>query len=283
MLEDKTNDLSNLGELINKKNNSIDSYIWKGRKTLSNGEYTQNEVKMVDCSVEELKSFLTHCKSMLYNEDVDNPGRYVLLNIIKEQRDKCNTELFIRWLEQDKETPRYVFLSSLRDFLNNNPSINPKETPIKIAVGGCPKEFENLLIDMVLNGCLDTLGKINKKHITLTFLLKQGLWFSPEETKKMSKENVSDKLEYAKGQLDIKSSSNLRISPKGLSLAQLQAMISLRSRKYSELSNLQLETLRNRILFSLENEIMFHISQWETRIKQIVKVLESKGVNDVTI
>jgi hypothetical protein len=54
-------------------------------------------------------------------------------------------------------------------------------------------------------------------------------------------------------------------------------MISLKSKKYSEMSTIQLKTLRNRILFSLENDVRFHIQQWESRERQIKMVLESKG------
>ena len=78
--------------------------------------------------------------------------------------------------------------------------------------------------------------------------------------------------------LGLKSTNNLRISPKGLSLAQMQSMVTLRGKKYSELTTLQLETLRNCILFSLENEVRFHIQQWENRERQIKLVLKSKGV-----
>lgn len=265
-------------EALAKKENDINSFVWRGKKSEVNGKLTQNEVKMVDCSVQELQGFYKHCESMLYNDNRENPGRYMLLEIITEQRDKCNTELFLRWLSEEKNTSKYAFLTSLKEFLNNNPQINPKESTISVAVGGCPREYCDLTIDMVLSGCLDTLGYFSRQHITLTFLLKQGLWFTPEESKKMAKENVSDKLEYAMTYLGLKSTNNLRISPKGLSLAQMQSMVTLRGKKYSELTTLQLKTLRNRILFSLENEVRFHIQQWENRERQIKLVLKSKGV-----
>lgn len=67
------------------------------------------------------------------------------------------------------------------------------------------------------------------------------------------------------------------VNSKGLSLAQMKAMITLKSKKYSEMSTIQLKTLRNRILFSLENDVKFHIKQWENRERQIKLVLESKG------
>lgn len=279
-------------EALNKKNQDINTFVWKAKKV---GD-KQNELKMVDCTIEQLKGFYNHCESMLHNDSLENPGRYVLLDIINDQRDRCNAELFIRWIENSLGIKRFVFLNSLREFLNNNPQLDPKVATIADAVGDCPAEYEKLSIDMILNGCLDMLGRFNRRHITTTFLFKQGLWFTKEESKLMAKEKVTDKLEYAKKMLEkdkedyfsatsitdnvrVRATECLRISPKGLSLTQMCAMVNLRSKKYSELTTLQLETLRNRILFSLDNEVMFHVRQWENRKNQILMVLKSKGVN----
>lgn len=268
-----------LEQALNKKEADINTFVWKGRKEESNGQFVQNEVKMVNCSIEELKGFYRHCESMLYNSSRENPGRYLLLEIIEDQRNRCNAELFLRWLNDTKNTSKYAFLVSLKECLNNNPSIDPTKECIDIVVGGCPKEFRDITIDMVMNGCSDTLGYFNKQHITLTFLLKQGVWFSIEELNQMNKSKVSDKLEYAREYLKLKPNMSCKINPKGLSLAQMNAMITLKSMKYSDMSSIQLETLRNRILFSLENEVKFHIQQWENRERQIKLVLQSKGVN----
>ena len=100
-------------EALAKKENDINSFVWRGKKSEVNGKLTQNEVKMVDCSVQELQGFYKHCESMLYNDNRENPGRYMLLEIITEQRDKCNTELFLRWLSEEKNTSKYAFLTSL--------------------------------------------------------------------------------------------------------------------------------------------------------------------------
>ena len=56
-------------------------------------------------------------------------------------------------------------------------------------------------------------------------------------------------------------------------------MINLNSCKYSELTINQLTILRDKILFKLEEEIYFHISQWEERINQIKKVAEARQIN----
>ena len=271
-----------LAAAIAKKNNDINTFVWKGRKVEVNGQLIQDEKKLVDCSEDELRTFYKHCDSMLYNTSKECPGRYVLLDIIEDQRVRCNAELFLRWLEQEKSTPRFTFLSSLRVFLDNNKGIDTKNVFISEAlVGGCPAEFARLPIDIVLEGCLDKLGKFNKQHITLTFILKQGLWFTQQESKDLTEKTPSgefrEKVEVAKERLGLKSSVNLYMTPKGLSFAQLRAMVNLKSKKYSELTTPQLETLRNRILFSLEDEVKFHIGQWETRKNQIKMVCDAKG------
>lgn len=267
-----------LKEALAKKENDINSFIWKGQKVKnSNGDFEQTEKKLVDCSIDELKSFYRHCESMLYNASKDNPGRYALLDIIEEQRLKCNAELFLRWLAEEKGIPKFSFLSSVDEFLKNNPSVDRVNGSITEAVGGCPPEFQNLTIGIVLDACLDSLGKFSKQHITLAFLLKQGVWASEEERERLNAEKIKLTPDYIREYLDLKPTANIRVNSKGLSLAQMKAMISLKSKKYSEMSTIQLKTLRNRILFSLENDVRFHIQQWESRERQIKMVLESKG------
>ena len=83
-----------LTEAINARNNDIKSFVWKLARDKQTGE--QEEIRLVDATAEQLNRFYAHCMSMLYSEDKLNPGRYVLLDIIKEQREKCNVELFLR-------------------------------------------------------------------------------------------------------------------------------------------------------------------------------------------
>lgn len=272
-----------LTEALEKKRNDINSFIWKGEKIKTSEGFVQQTYKMVDCTVEQLNTFLERCETMLHNTQADVPGRYVLLDIINLQRNCCNTELFLRWLDNEKHIPKYMFLTSLSEFLKHNPDINPKLTAISAVVDGCPLEYSNILIETVINGCLDTLGQFSKKHLTLAFILKQGVWFSQHELDDMKNKGITDRMEYVKMKLNILNKpslhKDLKITPKGLSLEQMQAMMTLSSKKYSELTTLQLEVLRNRILFSLENEVNFHIKQWESRKRQIKLVLKSKGVN----
>lgn len=279
-----------LEDALNAKDNNIKAFVWKGAKSEVNGEKVQEEYRLIDCSEEQLREFYNHCISMLRNKDQAHPGRYVLLDIIKDQRERCNAELYLRYLEKGSEDrkpyPRYLYLSALNGILDANRETLTKEAlrtyPISLVTNGIPEEFSNLPIDLVIDGCLDTLGKFNKQHITLTFILKQGVWFSPQEMKDLMEKDevtgqVRDRIEVVKERLNLKQSMTLKANPKGLSYSALRSMVNLKSKKYSDLTTEQLLTLRNRILFALEADVKYHISQWETRMRQIEKVAEYHG------
>ena len=275
-----------LEEAIASKKADIKSFVWKGEKKEVNGVLTQEEIRLIDADEYQLKRFYNHCMSMLYNEDKQNPGRYLLLNIIKDQIERCNCELFLRWLEQEKGKPRFTFLSDVRTILDNNKDSIPdtKSVPISAIVGGCPDEFKEIPISLIIDGCIDRLGYFNKQHITLSFIVKQGLWFTQQELKDLTERNedgtIKDRIEVVKERLglELKPNINLYITPKGLTFGQLKAMLLLRSKKYSELTTDQLKTLRNVILFALSDEVRFHINQWESRITQLKEVAKFKGI-----
>ena len=275
-----------LEEAIASKKADIKSFVWKGEKKEVNGVLTQEEIRLIDADENQLKKFYNHCMSMLYNQDKQNPGRYLLLNIIKDQIERCNCELFLRWLEQEKGKPRFTFLSDVRTILDNNKDSIPdtKSVPISAIVGGCPDEFKEIPISLIIDGCIDRLGYFNKQHITLSFIVKQGLWFTQQELKDLTERNedgtIKDRIEVVKERLglELKPNINLYITPKGLTFGQLKAMLLLRSKKYSELTTDQLKTLRNVILFALSDEVRFHINQWESRITQLKEVAKFKGI-----
>lgn len=274
-----------LEEAMASKKIDVKNFIWKGEKKEVNGVMTQEEIRLIDADEKQLNKFYNHCMSMLYNQDKQNPGRYLLLDIIKDQIARCNCELFLRWLEQEKGKPRFTFLSDVRTILDNNKENIPDTTniPISTIVGGCPDEFKEIPISLIIDGCIDRLGYFNKQHITLSFILKQGLWFTQQELKDLTEKNedgtTKDRVEVVKERLGLtKPGINLYITPKGLNFAQLKAMISLRSKKYSELTTDQLKTLRNIILFALSDEVRFHINQWEARISQLQEVAKLKDI-----
>ena len=278
-----------LMEAIEAKNNDTKSFVWKlARKS----DGTQEEVKLIDATTEQLNTFYKHCKSMLYSEDKLNPGRYVLLNIIEDQRRKCNVELFLRKLESGalcadgKPYPRYLYLQDIRSYMNANKANFPTEELNNISIAsvtkGLPREFERISIEEVINACLDRLGTFNNKHITFSFILNMGVYLTPAEMKEFDEKdkdgNTRSKLEVIKERLNIKPTVRLTVKPIGLNFSELRAMVNLKSKKYSELTTDQLIVLRNKVLFRLEDEVQFHIKSWEERIRQIKLVAQERDI-----
>lgn len=278
-----------LMEAIEAKNNDIKSFVWKlARKS----DGTQEEIKLIDATPEQLNQFYKHCKSMLYSTDKLNPGRYVLLKIIEEQRNKCNVELFLRKLESgsicadNKPYPRHLYIQDIRAYMNAHknefPSNELKNISISSISGGLPREFGRISIEDVLDGGLDQLGWFDNRHITFSFILNMGVYLTPSELKEFDEKdsdgNPRKKPELIKERLGLKPSVELVVKPTGLNFNELRAMINLKPKKYSELTTDQLTVLRNKVLFRLENEVLFHIEQWEERIRQLKLVAESRGI-----
>ena len=265
-------------EAFERKENDVNSFVWKGKKSKSG----QSEVKMMDCTPEELRSFYKHCESMLNSTDRKNPGRNVVYNQIQNQKDRCTTELFLRWLNSERNISKYAFLNSIREFLENNPQIDQKEDKMSKVISGCPQDFMELPISLVLDGCLDCLGVFNKHHITLSFILEQGVWLSSEESKQMKKEGYTDSAKYIIDQINTKTSnkniSTVKVTSRGgIILKEVFSMIALKNKKYSDMDTFQIETLRNKMLSRLEKKVKNQAEQWKKRMIQIEKVLEAKG------
>lgn len=278
-----------LMEAMEAKNNDIKSFVWKlARKA----DKTQEEIHLVDATPEQLNQFYKHCLSMLHSTDKLNPGRYVLLDIIKEQRNKCNVELFLRKLEDGslcedhKSYPRYLYLQDISAYMDAHKADFPTKERDKISIsafsGYLPREFERISVKQVLQACMDQLGNFDNKHITFSFILNMGIYLTPAEMKEFDEKdkdgNTRSKLEVVKERLNIKNTVRLTVKPTGLNFSELRAMINLKPKKYSDLTTDQLTVLRNKVLFRLENEVMFHIEQWEERLRQLKLVAESRGI-----
>lgn len=273
-----------LYEAIEKKNLDVNSFIWKGHKVLDeSGKYKQSEQKLMDMTEPELLACYEHCKTMLYNKDPQNPGRYVVLEIIADQRDRCGAELFLRSVEQNNGLTRFSLIGAINEFLANNREVLKGIKPtMDLAFSNIANEFEKLPISLVIDGCLDRLGAFNKKHITRTFILKQGIWLTPAESKDLveydAAGNIIDRLLVIRERLNIKDVEKLYLNAKGLNYTQMRAMLNIKpNKKYMDLTTLQLETLRNRLLFNLEETVKNHITAWERRMEEIEMVAEVKN------
>ena len=267
-----------------KKSPDVSSYIWKGHKVLDNdGKYKQSEQRLIDMTEAELQTCYEHCKTMLFNKDPQNPGRYVVLEIIADQRDRCGIELFLRHVEQHNDLSRFSLITSINEFLSNNKEAlkTVSKPSLSIMFSNIPNEFEKLALGLAMDGCLDRLGAFNKKHITRTFILKQGIWLTPAESKELLEYDgdgdIVDRLLVIRERLNIKDIEKIYLNAKGLNYTQMRAMLNIKpNKKYVDLTTMQLETLRNRVLFNLEETVKDHITAWETRMSQIEEVIELK-------
>ena len=262
----------------------LESYIWKNKKDLNSAE--QVSIKMINLSEDILNEKYTHCKTMLLNTSKEHPGRYVVLEEISKQINDCGAELLIRWFEAIDCNPKYTRFTLLTEIRNslfkNQDTFADQEVRMQNLYSGLPPQLNGITIASVLKGCKDTLGKFNRKHITKTFIIKQGLWFTAQETKEFTEisqaKTMSEKLTVVKERLGINTALEIPVNAAGLNYVQFRAMILLGvSKKYSELTTLQLETLRYKILFALEEEVLFHIKKWVTLMEQIEEVAEFKN------
>ena len=285
-----------LTQAISNKESNIENFVWKGPKKEINGVRVQEEIKLIDATPEQLKQFYAHCQSMLYSEDKKNPGRKILLNIIKDQRQKCNAELYLRWLENKYLTnipeqrvvyPRFLYVKDIREALELNIETIKKEdystTPITILTSGVPMEFRDVTINDVILGGVDLLGLFDRSHLSLSFITKMGVWLTDKEMNELLERDENGKarnrIEVIKERFNLRKDINLYPNEHGLSYNELRAMLNLKTKKYSELTTDQLVVLRDKVLFRFEDEVRFHISQWEDIISKLKKVATIKNVD----
>lgn len=272
--------------------NDPTKFVWKGPKKNVNGELVQEETKLIEATSEQLNKYYDHCVSMLTSTDKNNPGRMVLLDIIKDQRERCNTELFMRYVEGSyrpddnrKKYPRFEYLKSIRAYMDANSEWFPKDKLdqiLVVSVTSVPEEFKNLTLDLVQQGCLYTpLGIFSKKHITLNFITKLGLWLEESEKKDFAEEiktTGKNRIDLVKERCNLKPTTNIKISSRGLlNFKEFKAMISLKTKRYTELTTDQLIVLRDKVLFALESEVQYHIGQWQDMIRKIKTVADING------
>lgn len=270
-----------INQAMENKKEDINSFIWKGPKKLDvDGQYKQEEFLLVEASPIKLRECYEHCTKMLFNEDNKNPGRYIVLELIDKQKEKCGVELFLRYLEKEHQITRRSLIDMISTFVSNNREVFKDSIPqLQHMFSSIPKEYETLPLKLILDGCLDRLGTLDKKHITRTFILKQGLWLTSSEMLSFPTKDVKERLEIIKEQLGIKEVENLYINSKGINYTQMRAMLNLKPhKKYMDLTTAQLETLRYRILFTLEEAVKIHISSWEERMRQIEKIADEKNI-----
>lgn len=272
-------------EAIEKRQVNLNNFVWKGKKVLdSTGKYKQSEKLLMAMTEQELNECYEYCKTMLFNKDVQDPGRYLVLEEIADQKDRCGAELFLRFVDQENNLSRFTLLGAINEFLRNNKeALKGIKPTVGIVFSNMPDEFTKIPLSLIIDGCLDRLGTFNKKHITRTFILKHGIWLTPSESKELVEVDGSgktrDRMEVIRERLNIKEIERLYINSKGLNYTQMRAMLNIKlNRKYMDLTTMQLETLRYRMLFNLEETVKEHIAAWERRMEEIDLVANFKGI-----
>lgn len=271
------------------KANDINSFVWKGPKI--NG--VQEEYKLIDADYATLRKYYKHCEEMLYNTNAKNPGRRTLLNIVSDQIQRCRAELLIRWLRAEKSYTNTRCLEDLRTIIRNNKEDLTQEAiktyPIGYVMSGLPIDYERVPISLVMDACLDSLGILDSTHVTLNFIVKMGLWFTPQEMqnpidkgglykKDPNTGKAMNRLEVVAAIHRLNPTIKLRIDKNtGLSYAEFRDMYNLRKDKYVNLTSSQLKLMSNKILYRFQDQCAAQAEQWEAKIAEIVKVAEYKG------
>lgn len=277
-----------LAEKLAEKANDINNFVWKGPKV--NG--VQEEIRLVDADFYQLQKFYNHCNEMLYNKDSKYPGRVILKDIVQDQIQRCRAELLIRWLRSEKQYTTTNCLEDLRAIISNNKEELTQDVIKTYAIGnimnGLPIEFERVPISLVMDACLDSLGVLDNSHLTLNFIVKMGLWFTPQEMQKPVADGglykkdpetgkAVNRLEVVTKELRLNPSISLRIDNTGLSYAEFRSMCRLKRDKYANLTSDQLRLLSNKVLYRFQDQCEMQAKQWQDKIAEILKVAESKG------
>lgn len=139
-------------------------YTWKGEKIRIGNTFEQEVIKLVEATEEQLKRFKNHCITMLTNVDKKHPGRYLLKDIIKDQMNRCGVELFLR-SQETQDVSRYAIINSIKTSkVDNNISDSDFKKMVLSDLVKVNSEFYDLPIELVVDGCLDKLGKIISKN-----------------------------------------------------------------------------------------------------------------------
>ena len=272
-----------LQEALNVKKEDVNSYVWKGPRV--NG--VQEEFKLIDADYDTLKKWYNRCITMLNNTDVHTPGRLVLVNIIDDQIARCRAELLMRWLRKEKQYTNIKCLQDLRQIIANNKEVLTPETiktyPICEVMSGLPIEFQTVSVGNALDACMDLLGVFDCSHVTRNFIVKMGLWFTPQELQNElcqrdpNTGKPRNRLEVVREILKVDPAIRLRISETGLTFNEFKAIFNIQKDKYSSYSSEQLNVLANKILYRLQNQCEEQAKQWQDKANEIAKVANIKG------
>jgi len=265
-----------LQQVIENKSNDINSFTWR----FQNGK----DVKLIDCTREELKKFWKHSNEMLYNTNRYNPGKITIRENINRIYNDCNAELFVRYLLTECEVDALKTRKDILDYINQRKSADNLSLSDSIATifTGLPAIYEKITLAKLMDACFDKLEIINKKMISDKFILAQGIWLTDAEKEELteydSNGKMRNRMDVIKERLIINPEIKLRICPTGLSYSEFRALRQMPNLpKIVDLPSVTLKTLRDKILLLLNNDLDYHIHKWETIKNNIQRVAEYKN------
>lgn len=265
-----------LAKAIDKKNNDINSFVWKSQGGI--------DVRMMDMSESSLQRSYNHVNDMLYNKNPYSVGKFEVRKNIHKAWDACNAELFKRFLLYECNVGFKTNKDVLDYIIAAKKQYNAADSDfVRDIITGLPTVYEKVTINDLLNACFDKLEPINKKMISDKFILSQGIWLTDNEKKELTEYNLDGSmrkwLDVVKERLFLKD-IRLRIDQKGFSYSEFRALIQMdKLPKVSTLPSDTLKLLRDKVLLLLDSDLNYHIDRWLILKEQIEKVAEYKGIN----
>lgn len=270
--------------------NRLENYVWRDSRLTNDRNEKQVEYKLIDMGEYELQTAYDHCKHMLYNSDVKNPGRMLVLDQISKQINDCGAELALRWFKSltDKDGNLLYSDMSLMTDLRSWVRDLPKDREYRLQdFVQVPPDYKAVTINSLMDAARDNLGYFDYSKISFAFIFRLGIYFTPSELDEMENftygHTMKEKFDILKLQLGLKDDIELRSSATGLTEQEFRDMIHLKKLKgfqkckYSELTTGQLETLRRKVLFAFEEEVLKQVKTWKTLMSQIEEVAKYKG------
>lgn len=161
---------------------------------------------------------------------------------------------------------------------------NLLDESVSAIFNGLPPIYEKVTIRRLMDACFDKLDVFNRKIINDKFLFYQGIWLTNQEktdlTEKDENGNMRDRKEVICERLGLKiNPKQLRFNPTGLSFSEFRSIVQLSPMtKISTLPSATLETLRDKILLLLDNDLDHHINKWNTLLKNCKAVAEKRHI-----
>lgn len=150
---------------------------------------------------------------------------------------------------------------------------------------GLPPIYEKVTIRRLMDACFDKLDVFNRKIINDKFLLYQGIWLTNQEKNDLTEKDengvMRDRKEVICERLGLNkiNPKMLRFNPTGLSYAEFRSIVQLSPiTKVSTLPSTTLETLRDKILLLLDNDLDHHINKWNTLLRNCKTVAEKRKI-----